>query len=519
MDVKFDFIQPSKEFNDAFSDRRQYVRHVGGVNRYAVHTNQYYSSNDFNSFLYSNNLLTQDHFRLVCVKNNLSGVYKDIAKYAKPDPYDLVLGDLDVAKAIVIEIMRPIWTNVPVATFADVFEHINGKTTPGFPWSKLSSQKSKVMVDPIFVDYFDNVYMPSLLEVSNRPKCIFSIFPKEELRPTVKVVSNKLRAVCASPLEHTIALNRYFLWQNKAFYDANCKFESAVGIDPFHNGWSDMRKQIKSEYGVDFDVGQWDSSLREIFLQTEKEIRLEFLPNLDTDDLLRIDNLYNDITATLMVMPLGELIRKVGGNPSGQGNTTVTNTIVHLLLWCYFFVRLGKGTTLSSFRSWVKLFLYGDDCLCASKDIVPKYIVSLYKECGFDAVVLTGYVKVDDLVFLQKRFHRSVDGSIGFVPVDGEKAISSLQLCKHHSHPAFELQRACGLRIYYFNDVKVFNIITNYVTFLLNLYDVKLKDDNEWVVAKTSILTLSQIYAIHFRVYQGKLLNYQPDKKFYVTQI
>jgi len=252
--------------------------------------------------------------------------------------------------------------------------------------------------------------------------------------------------------------------------------------------------------GLDVDVEQWDSSVRSIFLEIEKEVRVEFLSDfLSSCDFTIIDNLYYDVINTLMVMPLGELLQKCGGNPSGQSNTTVTNTLVHILIWLYIYIGLFPNGTLQGFYDWVVLAFYGDDgaIVPTSTDIDVSFVQKSYKDCGFTVKILTGLVPIQDLIFLQKKFCDTCSGR-GFLPVDGEKAISSMLLAKTHKEPWFDLQRITGLRLYYFNDLRIYNFLTLYSNFFVHKYDSTYCDSLPWINAKKGILNFKEIAFIHY---------------------
>jgi len=113
-----------------------------------------------------------------------------------------------------------------------------------------------------------------------------------------------------------------------------------VGATKYYGGWNRaVRKLEKHPMGFELDESDYDASLFQRALWHQADTRFRYLrPEFQTlENMWRMHNLYLDVIHSIMVTPLGDVIVKDTGNPSGQGNTIVDNTMIlyHLLAYAY----------------------------------------------------------------------------------------------------------------------------------------------------------------------------------------
>lgn len=171
----------------------------------------------------------------------------------------------------------------------------------------------------------------------------WSLNDKFELRSLEKLLENKIRSFTASSVHHSIANSQLCLDMNEKFYRSALRTASFVGATKFRGGWNKaIRKLLRFARGFALDESDFDASLFRRLLWGQCVLRCEFLKHKSEENLQAMHNLYYDIINSIMVTPKGDVVVKNTGNPSGQGNTIVDNTMILYRLLCYAFIVLWK---------------------------------------------------------------------------------------------------------------------------------------------------------------------------------
>jgi len=223
---------------------------------------------------------------------------------------------------------------------------MDDQTSCGWPWNMTYMNKKQFYDDPVMAQV-----VPDYLEI------IQGVFPcgvspvwtctvkGDEMRTREKIAANKLRTFTASPIEHSVALNVFCLDMNEKFYKSNNKTWSFVGATKFDGVWNSMYNRLnKYRNAAALDGKEYDSSLFAQLLWDQMWIRYEMLePELQTASSLNaMMNLYDSIISSLVVLDMGDLLRKFLGNPSGSANTIVDNTMILFRFFAYAFIRLSE---------------------------------------------------------------------------------------------------------------------------------------------------------------------------------
>jgi hypothetical protein len=214
----------------------------------------------------------------------------------------------------------------------------------GYPHNLKYRQKRDYIATADFA-INDNEYYEFLASPENYIPCFWGLADKYELRSVEKLAVGKIRAFTASSIHHTVANARMCYDFNQKFYASNMKTPSFVGATKYFGVWNEMVRRLEVHpNGFELDMKDYDASMFRRALADMAEMRFEFLaPEHRTiESYYRLRNLYDDVINSVMVTPLGEVIVKDTGNPSGQGNTIVDNTIILYRLFCYAFIELHK---------------------------------------------------------------------------------------------------------------------------------------------------------------------------------
>jgi hypothetical protein len=179
------------------------------------------------------------------------------------------------------------------------------------------------------------------LQTEDPVPAFWSLCDKHELRSIAKIRENKIRSFTASNVHHAIASARLCLDMNERFYRSALKTPSFVGATKFRGGWNKLIRKLKRFMrGFALDESDFDASLFIEALWGQCALRCEFLSAKarTPENVQALHNLYFDIINSIMVTPLGDVVVKNTGNPSGQGNTIVDNTMILFRLLAYAFI-------------------------------------------------------------------------------------------------------------------------------------------------------------------------------------
>jgi len=311
--------------------------------------------------------------------------------------------------------------------YAQSVAHMDLRTGSGYPLQVLGL-RTKADALP---------HLPPLAQlISCLAHCdnIWRLFAKRELRK----VGKESRVVCSPPVWFVLAMTSLCASFNQRFYDANLSINHAVGTTMFHGGVGQWLQHLGGEdrIFIESDVKAYDSCIAPWLFDIVRDIRIKCCGHRAA-----LTGAYNEIVHTAMVLGDGTLLRKHGGNPSGSPNTTVDNTLVHLLVLHIMNSVLWGGEA--------KYLAYGDDVIISlpkSQLASASSISSVYASLGFDVPVER--VKIGafhEVSFLGIMF-KHVRGVWVGVPAT-EKWQASVRLLLD---PAPLSDRADGLRLWAF---------------------------------------------------------------------
>jgi hypothetical protein len=311
---------------------------------------------------------------------------------------------------------------------------------------------------------------------------IFGSYEKDELRPFEKVLAKKSRLFMSAPTEHFLSSQVLSLDMNEKLISKANSLECPVllGFNLFHGNFDRLaRRLMKFLHQICGDFGGYDSSFRELFFVYVVYFRWLMLCPADRtpENLRRLGNLYRSVWKSPVAMPDGS-VYYIFGNPSGQGNTGMDNSLVlyMILAWCW--ISNGNPPDLEVFKQNVYLAVFGDDSVVA----VDEHYFPTFNPDSISSLVSSIGMEIDfspNLEFLGHFIGYSEDLS-QYVPIfPTHKAIASLL---YNGKPDFFslASKAMSIRLDTFTNKEVFPVVDKYCFWLLqvgkNRFGIDLSD-------------------------------------------
>lgn len=265
-----------------------------------------------------------------------------------------------------------------------------------------------------FINKFGHSLMDAPDKFSNPGSMPWDCFPKVEVLPYEKALE-KSRIICGAPVEHFLIGAMLYTEFNEAMIARPLTAHSAMGFVAPFGGWRELFGRLP-DLCENSDATRFDKSVSPKLLKLVYQLRY-MLSDYD-DYATRLHWWYfRHLVERMSITSHGEVYLVRGGNGSGQYNTTVDNTLAHLLALAYASYRMGYG-----YRKFAKLrmFVYGDDYI---GEALPERFWEYFCEFGF--LINKSYPQSKfDCDFLSNRF---VDTPYGVtaIPIHDKALFSS----------------------------------------------------------------------------------------------
>lgn len=479
------------------------VTYLGRVNRRRGKPNKVIQNKSFIDFMMDNKINID--FKYNVIVKSAEGEYKSASKYDKAQPI-LDESAWALSKEWTLRHFGPYMRGSQTVTQETAWQEMDKQTSPGYPHNLKYKTKAKMATDEkhmeIIGDYWDMIQKQ---QNEQEWKPIWSCSEKVELRPNEKIKLNKIRTFTASPVEHSVALNRMCLDMNNRFYASNGQTWSFVGGNKFMCGFDELYKRLsKHPNAFELDESEYDSSLFAKLLQEQADIRFEFLAQEYRTQANKnaMINLYESIIHSVIAMENGELLQKHTGNPSGSANTIVDNTMILFRLFSYAWILLArkefgeenaqkvKNATFADvtkrsylptyggyddFMRNVEAALNGDDNTFTCSNAVvdwfnPDTIAPIWTSVGITTNTPCNKKnkKVEEVRFLSQGFTK-VNGKWLPTP-ETNKVLSSIMYNAEIDDPMWHLMRAYALRVDTWGNKECRKYIAMYIEFLQKEY-------------------------------------------------
>jgi hypothetical protein len=231
-------------------------------------------------------------------------------------------------------------------------------SSAGLPYSK-QGLKTKAEV----IQNHSELLISRALDLSEIP--IDTYNDKQEFLTEEELSRNKVRGVFSTSLHHLLRERLVYGAQNRAILEGHENRWIQYGMVKQYGGFDRCIKPIeKFQYKDEGDVSGWDRVAPLTFVYI---IRNRLLPELSGHLANVRDYVSFHNVVTHVLLPNGKIVRRKTGANSGRSNTTTDNSILHLLIVVYIFVRrsfhLGKSVTIVTIMRYAVYRIYSDDKL------------------------------------------------------------------------------------------------------------------------------------------------------------
>lgn len=192
---------------------------------------------------------------------------------------------------------------------------IRDKSSPGFPYRKLFNSKKEMWADPV-----GRSLLLYEIERGKQGPVVHYWTPSLKDEPKSSYKKNRLFLIENAPLNamHSLVSKDF----NTRLYRKNY---ISVGMPLNHNGWTQSLDQLPA-YVSNGDGVQYDSSHSKEILSFVAQLRLDSMNFKNSEERMLFNNVRRNVIYKYVVGPFGELIAQ--GNPSGQFDTTMDNSII-----------------------------------------------------------------------------------------------------------------------------------------------------------------------------------------------
>lgn len=451
-------------------------------------------------------------------KRFIKSIKKCDAPPVKPNTPEWYLG-LDFT----YKMLEPIIGNKKMMAHIDY----NGDTACGIPYNKLKcpitglpfSTKGSLVGSPIWQDELHRFHV-----------ALWQVFGKKEYLPVAELLDDKLRTVYCGETPFVFWQKHMFDASDEALKSQNENYRACWSryghvkqyggtnrLARAHNKFKNLFPNKSDEFFIHYtaDISGWDRLLP--ILTDVYDMRKRLYGTMDTFEEFVFNYIKEGVCFPYCVLPDGTIIQKEIGNVSGSGKTTTDNTIAHIMIEFYHFIRLFVRKYGIMPKYYDILFavlnsLYGDDSLTSTfldfwltdeelRD-GPQAAAEIYFEHYFNSYAQFGltvkksqfkykFGTVDDLEFLGVTFTKTnfpdVYGgeprySKIFTTLTQTLETSSREPMAYASVCAAVCTLSCGLSDKY--ALRLQSFIPKYATFILNKFNDSLPDSVCFDLAK-----------------------------------
>lgn len=271
---------------------------------------------------------------------------------------------------------------------------------------------------------------------------------KDEPVTFAKAEAGKTRVFTMAGMSHTIVTRMYLLpvvvFMQKHSFD----FEIGVGVSPQCLEWQKAYEYLTA-FGTDRmvagDYAKFDKRMPANVILATFDVLLNICERAGyTQDQLKVVRGIAYDTAFPTVDYNGDLIEFFGSNPSGHALTVIVNSIANSLYMRYTFLVLRPMGVKEGFKSFVRLWTYGDDNAMGVSPSAPWFnhtaIQKVLADVGIgytmadkDAISVP-YISMAEVSFLKRtwRWEDEIGAHVG--PLCRESIEKSLMICVEKSN-------------------------------------------------------------------------------------
>lgn len=402
-------------------------------------------------------------------------------------------------------------------TFEEVKLYVQRPKSPGYPWTELGFNTKGDLLDcPMFTKWF---------KWSSKVQYhfFFSLFPKEELRPGIKVDNKSTRAIMNAPMDFLLRYGRFIYPLLNQLLRAPLRGPSTLGICPYYGGWNMLAKKLNNHvFGLEADIEANDMSQNFTIMLVGHLFNKLYLA-LSADDEAEFDFCFLSSVFKFVVLKDGTVVYIPFGRATGEINTAKGNTdnCMIIIFWAISymiedFVGLGRSTrsALNFFTDNFIVCVNGDDNnFSFSHKVVSWFTAENFcpyaKRLGFRFSFSTPVPQVPTamrFLGLGFKFYNGI-----FIPVaDKSKLLAGVfnsGTVKERPQPWLCLARLCSLRMLMFPHDSEFERLTYLINLFMYLNDPIYTGVKEWQDAKRSYFTKYELAQLYCGYESGRSLN------------
>jgi hypothetical protein len=327
----------------------------------------------------------------------------------------------------------------------------NASSVNGVPWNKIKDSRSKVLMHK--KDFVESPEYNQYMEMEYDP--IYQGSTKHEFLPSEEmIIDDKQRVFFCGDTQ--------FVFKQKVICDPSGQ-KLQDQCNNFHTQWSryGFVKQygginklvnahlvnaagVKTDTHATSDISGWDKLLP--LLRKVWKIRRKLYGLMTDFEKRQFDLFEKNLSDPFICTPDGHIYQRHCGNVSGSGTTTTDNTIAHIIIKFYLFIKMfklryGHLPSYEEIVDYIVLSLYGDDDFTSlvkddwfegSKEewfsFLRDFMIKIYNEFGLTIKQSAFKIQetVEGLEFLGSTFRRSHRTWLG-EPRYGKIASSLLQ--------------------------------------------------------------------------------------------
>lgn len=329
-------------------------------------------------------------------------------------------------------------------------DSINKSTSMGFPWC---TTKKNFLVDdkceryPEGKNFTQEVWdrvriIEEKYKNNQRAYPIFTGHLKDEATALKKVAISKTRLFTGAPVDWSLVVRKNLLPFVRLLQKNKFVFEAGPGTVTQSAEWGiiyDYLTQHGVERIVAGDYGKFDKRMLSDFILAAFEIIYNIYRKAGyTEQEAAVILCIAEDTAFPLCNINGDLVEFFGTNPSGHPLTVIINSLVNSLYMRYCYMSLNPNHDVSSFKSHVNLFTYGDDNIMGVSLGAPFFnhpaIVEVLASIGVEYTMAdkesesVPYVNISDVSFLKRRWLWNDDVKNWAAPLEEESLIKSLTM-------------------------------------------------------------------------------------------
>jgi len=452
-------------------------------------------------------------------------------------PYPVLGGSIDSeawslawaqTRMMFAEQLRGCQSQLRVLSIDEAVAALRGSSVTGWPWSQRHALKSQLYADPVCMRWYSEVFEPSFATATPVYAFLTQALKREPRHfskldaPSASApngVNQAIRSVFGDDAFRVLMCKRLCGSFNDAVVERSYngvvgRCFSVVGMSPFAGNFGRMVKKFEGMSAYELDGKKWDASMFPAALQEICRLRVALMGKAyNEEQVTSLQNYYVSITCCLIVMPDGRVVWKITGQPSGQANTTIDNTIFTIFVnlygfhvWCMKIRRPPTREFIDGYATGdIVAVCYGDDNNLAFsarvKMDIRELMLILYTHLYLEFTVSPAG-PVTSLKWFNFGFV-NVGPPFGWLPdPDVKRRLCTLDCAP----PIYSLgkvyERAVGVMIYSYGNRALYDYINAYLDWL----EVRVGRRSPLLVTRLSEYDVISIYN-GIRVYQTTVVD------------